>query len=665
MEDCSDIIDETQVYPSWNAGIGTPARGYWTSIERIGNSHFFLCKVEGFTQSGTNDLVGLYIRPGYKAYVSFMQVEHRLFSSVAPTITTRAESVFALKNVLNPRKGTVLIDVTFHEDNTINDSNGTSSDQYCFKNDLVGNYNQANVFIFHDTDWWWIRDSDNIQHSLYLNLPIVRNERSKIALVYDDSYGIMRMYKNGVIAAGRLDTNMIGLLGNLNPDWIHSYSSSGNYKMAQSLHGLTFYDRPLSADEIFQLQGNKALHIGTNGDLYTESINTEKLILANDIKHYPLTQDKVPKIGTIEPSVDLGNTFDDGYLWCGDANVNLVDMLLYHISGSSAGFEDIRMISDNEFYLYTSLWSESNYLTVDVDNLLTTTEYICSFEYYIYEDSESDLRFDPNGTWNWSIGLTQREKWTKFEKVFTTTDTTSTDLHFYSTSSGLKIRAKIRNIQIERNYFGRTPYANPNIPRNVNGRLEYQFPDIIKNDSDWTIGIFAFPNKTIMETTTTPGRSAVLTVGRYYVVDESDASWGYNWNSKDNPEERYFQIIGYNNKIGKYSSSVYLSNEEMNDWVFFTMRYDSTNNILYGDIYTVKDRYNISVSNRTFDGLEPVIMIGGYEWDKCAWNSYVKDFIITDRMLPTDELSNIYKQNLNLLNNKIITKGKIHTEEIL
>ena len=61
---------------------------------------------------------------------------------------TRAEGDFKLTDVLNPSKGTVVVDVTFHEDNTINGLQ--AADQYDFSNQGV--WNAANSFIFHDTE---------------------------------------------------------------------------------------------------------------------------------------------------------------------------------------------------------------------------------------------------------------------------------------------------------------------------------------------------------------------------------------------------------------------------------------------------------------------------------------------------------------------------------
>lgn len=76
MDDKSPVTND-KVYPTWNARNGGIPNSKWTSIKRIGNTHFYLCKAEGIIQDGSNDLVGIYVNPGYKIYVSQMQLEQK------------------------------------------------------------------------------------------------------------------------------------------------------------------------------------------------------------------------------------------------------------------------------------------------------------------------------------------------------------------------------------------------------------------------------------------------------------------------------------------------------------------------------------------------------------------------------------------------------------
>lgn len=69
-------ITENIAYPAWNSNVsgGVPAHK-WTSIISIGNG-FYLCKVEGFQQTEDNDLVGIYVKPGYTIYITCAYLEN-------------------------------------------------------------------------------------------------------------------------------------------------------------------------------------------------------------------------------------------------------------------------------------------------------------------------------------------------------------------------------------------------------------------------------------------------------------------------------------------------------------------------------------------------------------------------------------------------------------
>ena len=68
-------ITESIVYPTWNARSGGVPHGKWTSVQLLGDG-FYLCKVEGLQQDGSNDLVGLYVTAGNKVYVSEAYLEN-------------------------------------------------------------------------------------------------------------------------------------------------------------------------------------------------------------------------------------------------------------------------------------------------------------------------------------------------------------------------------------------------------------------------------------------------------------------------------------------------------------------------------------------------------------------------------------------------------------
>ena len=69
-------ITDNVCYSCWNAGTtGGAANNHWTSIVPLGNG-FYWCKCEDLRQDGSNDLVGIYIRPGYKVYFSEVWLEN-------------------------------------------------------------------------------------------------------------------------------------------------------------------------------------------------------------------------------------------------------------------------------------------------------------------------------------------------------------------------------------------------------------------------------------------------------------------------------------------------------------------------------------------------------------------------------------------------------------
>lgn len=68
-------ITDNVCFPDWNSRNGGVPTGHWTSIENLGNG-FYLCKCEGISQSGSDNLIGVYIKPGYKVYFSEIYVEN-------------------------------------------------------------------------------------------------------------------------------------------------------------------------------------------------------------------------------------------------------------------------------------------------------------------------------------------------------------------------------------------------------------------------------------------------------------------------------------------------------------------------------------------------------------------------------------------------------------
>lgn len=74
-EENSLPITENIFYPIWNARSGGIDNYKWTSISSLGDG-FYLCKAEGLCQNGTSWSTALYVKAGYKVYISEAYLEN-------------------------------------------------------------------------------------------------------------------------------------------------------------------------------------------------------------------------------------------------------------------------------------------------------------------------------------------------------------------------------------------------------------------------------------------------------------------------------------------------------------------------------------------------------------------------------------------------------------
>lgn len=68
-------ITENICYPTWNSRNGGVENNKWTSVNKLRDG-FYLCKCEGIKQDGSNDLVGIYVKPGKTIYISECYLEN-------------------------------------------------------------------------------------------------------------------------------------------------------------------------------------------------------------------------------------------------------------------------------------------------------------------------------------------------------------------------------------------------------------------------------------------------------------------------------------------------------------------------------------------------------------------------------------------------------------
>lgn len=236
------------------------------------------------------------------------QIEFRSFRTKF-TPSSRVVGDLKFPGVLQRSKGTVVADIIIHEDNIINGLHG--NDQYTMNNTAA--WNGANFFCFHDTSKFLINGANNNQMAKTTQIPLIREQRAQLALVYDDSNGTMLVYINGVLATTNdLVPGLVGQLGALVQDWSHSgVNTSTNYKMCQTLYGLSFYNRPLTATEISALYKNKFEFLN-DGTLHVDNLN-ELINLPAGCIHFPLNGDKKDITKTRElDNLAVENYFDGG-----------------------------------------------------------------------------------------------------------------------------------------------------------------------------------------------------------------------------------------------------------------------------------------------------------------------------------------------------------------
>ncbi len=78
-------ISEAIIVPSWNGRNGGVPNNEWTSIIPL-EDNFYLCKCEGISQDGSNNLIGFNVYPGYKVYISeaYCENDTQICSNILP-----------------------------------------------------------------------------------------------------------------------------------------------------------------------------------------------------------------------------------------------------------------------------------------------------------------------------------------------------------------------------------------------------------------------------------------------------------------------------------------------------------------------------------------------------------------------------------------------------
>ena len=150
-EENSKSITNNICYAAWNARNGGVVNNSWTSIQSLGNG-FYLCKCEGISQSGSDDLVGIYIKPGYKVYFSEIYLEN--YKSVCSDIFFPSTVIYDTSGYGN--NGTLMTDTIITSTDTAKYQisthfNGT------YDGILIENLQLSNIINTAITYAFWIK----------------------------------------------------------------------------------------------------------------------------------------------------------------------------------------------------------------------------------------------------------------------------------------------------------------------------------------------------------------------------------------------------------------------------------------------------------------------------------------------------------------------------
>ena len=275
-EENSKSIDETICFPAWNARNGGTASHLWTSIISLGNG-FYLCKCEGISQDGSDDLVGIYVKPGYKIYISEAYLEndkeicseilyHRNYitdSSGYGYDGTIAEGTLTIKNDSNRYNyssyfnGSTSINLQSIYDNTVRNKQLTvacwikytqnpTQDNFIYRG-LVSIYiktaynsNPYPLFI----SWNHATDSSTSGNAWYAGYNTIINTWFHVCYVFNA--GIWKLYINGQ-HVGTSDRASTGT---------YIYGNKGNdfgTNFIGMLNDLRVYSTALSAEDVLDL----------------------------------------------------------------------------------------------------------------------------------------------------------------------------------------------------------------------------------------------------------------------------------------------------------------------------------------------------------------------------------------------------------------------------
>ncbi len=278
-EENSSLINEDICFPAWNARNGGAIADRWTSITSLGNG-FYLCKCEGISQDGSNDLVGIYVKPGYKIYISeaYLENNKQLCSEILyPRNYVIDSSGYGNDGVVEGNitmsKDSARYNYSSYFDNNANRKCGifvnnltTPFDQYTISvwikdsaagkmslgsNSSVSNTN-TNFYLYGDNSWKYTHGGTGGEYYFTHNNPITIGNWIHYGIVYDGSK--VQIYRNGTNEGSKATTGQ-AIFNNIS---LGIGYSAASYQAPSYISDFRIYATALSAEDILDLYHTSA-----------------------------------------------------------------------------------------------------------------------------------------------------------------------------------------------------------------------------------------------------------------------------------------------------------------------------------------------------------------------------------------------------------------------
>jgi hypothetical protein len=592
-----------------------------------------------------------------------VQMEQKPFPT-AFTVGTRGNAYFNInQDVLSPSQGTVVFDVTFHEDGTVNDLQ--ASDQYSANNGEA--WNVANSFHFHDVKSFYLHDSDGTRHQAYLLNNIIRNERTQIALVYNDTTGEMKSYKNGVFEGGGTKA-FIGKLGSLGTGWSHSGHAGGpNYKMSQTVHDLKFFDVSLTADEIKTLS-NKSFRVKPSGDVETKTI-VERPGIPSDAFYASLGSDGSDQTNLLK-AFDKTADYWTGEAFSGTATTNVYVYPTFDTAGAGGGWAHWGAVghigtfgqSTDPAYKYDKALSYSHWLNNaagatasyllyqsptlgGVPGVRALSVILCRDDFGVIDESVC------YPVWNARLGGSQSGVWTSVEqlgdsgfyhcKVNNISQNGTDDLVGIYVSAGFKVY--FSRMQLDSKYFNTPFFPGTSGIRKLSFNLYKEIG--MDWSEDWSICYWKKPIATHDQTSSG------------YNIDSlgsntNTVGGGYRWWGKDNGSDTIASAVPLAIAPTTYFNNwQFISLINTGGTLIITTTVDGVDHVRTATTGTTAENYYVNPYGFDFK-------LGGWDLNSTT-NTYFKDLVIVKRAITATEISEIKNTKMRQYETYVQIQGRI------